>query len=806
VTNRDENNRDQNNRDQNIRDENSRDHNEERLLRSVAFQNSQAVLLARERAERKLRESNERTSNILESISDAFFVLDTEWRFTYVNPQAEQILAPLNKTRANLLGKNYWQEFPDLLGTALEENFRRAVATKSKVEFDIFYPPLNSWFQLRAYPSREGLSVYFADTSERKRADQAMGLLAAIVDSSDDAIISKNLDGVITSWNKGAERIFGHSAKEAIGQHIFLVIPDDRREEEVGILARLRRGERVDHFPTVRIRKDGSKIDVSLTISPLRDASGQVIGASKVARDITMQKRADVALRESEERFRAIVQATPECVKVVARDGTLLAMNSAGCGMVEAPEEDAIIGQSVYGMISPEFQQKFQEFNESICRGNKGEFEFEIIGLKGTHRWMESHAVPMRNPSTGELVQLAVTRDITARKQADEKLRRSEEELRDLADSIPQLAWMANPDGHIFWYNRGWYEYTGTTLEAMEGSGGRAVHDPEILPSVVQRWKQSIDSGTPFEMEFPLRGADGVFRWFLTRVSPFRDHQGKVTRWFGTNTNIDEHRRLLRSLSDARDQLEKRVDERTTELQSANESLRDLSARLLKVQDDERRRLARELHDSVGQILAALGMNIAVVQEQAHKLDALGARAVSENAELLQQVSKEIRTMSHLLHPPLLEIAGIASALRWYVDGFAERSSIKVDLDLPENFDRLPNELELAVFRIVQECLTNIHRHSESETATISIHQNDTALTIRVQDQGKGIPLEKQLELTETSRGGVGLRGMRERLRQVGGKLELQSDRGGTTVTATVPLVPSAAIKPRPRRAVTRSR
>jgi signal transduction histidine kinase len=341
----------------------------------------------------------------------------------------------------------------------------------------------------------------------------------------------------------------------------------------------------------------------------------------------------------------------------------------------------------------------------------------------------------------------------------------------------------------------------------MESLGGHAVHDPEILPSVIERWNQSIHSGTPFEMEFPLRGADGIFRWFLTRVSPLRDHQGKVTRWFGTNTNIDEHRRLLQSLSDARDQLEKRVDERTAELKSANESLRDLSVRLLKVQDDERRRLARELHDSAGQLLAALSMNIAVVQEQAYKLDSVGARAVSENAQLLQQVSKEIRTMSHLLHPPLLEIAGIASALRWYVDGFAERSSIKVDLDLPENFDRLSNELELAVFRIVQECLTNIHRHSESETATISIRQDDRLLTIQVQDQGKGIPLEKQLELTETSRGGVGLRGMRERLRQVGGKIELQSDRNGTTVTATVPLLPAGAIDPaRPKRAVARSR
>ena len=762
------------------------DDNEEQLLRSVALQNAQAVFLARERAERELRESKERIANILESITDAFIGLDKEWRFTYVNPQAEQIFALLNKSRANLLGKSFWQEFPDLVGTPMEENFRRAGTEKLKVEFDIFYPALNSWFLVRAYPSRDGLSIYLVDISERKRDERATGLLAAIVDSSDDAIVSKDLDGMITSWNKAAERIFGYPAEEAVGRHVTLIIPDDRREEEGDILSRLKRGERVDHFQTVRVRKDGSTLDVSLTISPVRDSSGRIIGASKVARDITTQRRAEIALRESEERFRAIVQATPECVKVVGPDGTLLAMNSAGCGMVEAGSDKEIIGQSVYGLIAPEFRQRFIEFNQNVCNGNKGQIEFQIIGLRGTRRWMETHAVPMRDKSTGRTVQLAVTRDVTARREADEKLRRSEEELRALADSIPQLAWMANPEGHVFWYNRGWYEFTGKTQDQMEAGGWQAVHDPNVLPRVLEKWNESVRTGTPFEMEFPLRGADGEFRWFLTRVSPFRDQEGKVTRWFGTNTNIDEQQQLLRSLSEARDQLEKRVEKRTAQLAIANESLRDLSARLLKVQDEERRRLARELHDSVGQILAALSMNISAVQSQSHKLDSQGAAAVAENAQLLEQVSREIRTISHLLHPPLLEIAGLASAIRWYVDGFSERSKIKVDLEIPSDFGRLPDDVELAVFRITQECLTNIHRHSGSATAAIRIQQEGNRLTVQVRDDGKGIPPEKQWELVESSRGGVGFGGMRERVRQLGGTLKIQSDGTGTVIIATL--------------------
>ncbi len=278
-------------------------------------------------------------------------------------------------------------------------------------------------------------------------------------------------------------------------------------------------------------------------------------------------------------------------------------------------------------------------------------------------------------------------------------------------------------------------------------------------------------------------------------AAPILDASGKISGVVLVFRDVTEQRRTetaLResnqSLSEARDHLEKRIQERTAELKTVNQDLRELSGRLLKVQDDERRRLARELHDSVGQILAALSMNIGVVQAQSHKLDALGARAISENGHLVQQAATEIRTLSHLLHPPLLEIAGLASTLRWYVDGFSERSKIKVDVEIPASFARLPNDTELAIFRIVQECLTNIHRHSESDTAAIRIRQEAGRLVVEVQDRGRGIPNEKQVELTASGRSGIGFGGMRERVRQLGGTLEINSDGDGTLVRATLRL------------------
>ncbi len=236
--------------------------------------------------------------------------------------------------------------------------------------------------------------------------------------------------------------------------------------------------------------------------------------------------------------------------------------------------------------------------------------------------------------------------------------------------------------------------------------------------------------------------------------------------------------------------LERRVHDRTLELQTANESLRQLSARLLQMQDEERRRIARELHDSVGQLLAAMTMNNATIAGEASKLSPAAAKALSENESMVREVLRSIRTMSHLLHPPLLDEAGLPAALQWYVDEFSERSGIEVTLRYPEPLERLPNDLETTLFRIVQECLGNVHRHSGSSTASICLEIADGRARLEVSDHGVGIAPERQQELRNGGRTGVGLRGMRERIAQLGGELEIHSSDRGTSVIATLPCVP----------------
>ncbi len=250
------------------------------------------------------------------------------------------------------------------------------------------------------------------------------------------------------------------------------------------------------------------------------------------------------------------------------------------------------------------------------------------------------------------------------------------------------------------------------------------------------------------------------------------------------------------ALRTANEELEKKVAQRTAALESeisdrkrAEMNLRELTGRLLVAQDEERRHMARELHDHAGQTLVALTLNLAALQELDRGQRSAMTDLLEQSQQLSDGLSKEIRTLSYLLHPPLLDEAGLRSALQWYVEGFSKRSGIVVDLELPTDSKRIPKALEIVVFRIVQESLTNIHRHSESLTARIRLVLSAGSVEVEIADQGKGIPVEKRQDMTPAQLG-VGVRGMEERVRQFGGTLHIESNSAGTKVTATIPLRP----------------
>jgi signal transduction histidine kinase len=259
---------------------------------------------------------------------------------------------------------------------------------------------------------------------------------------------------------------------------------------------------------------------------------------------------------------------------------------------------------------------------------------------------------------------------------------------------------------------------------------------------------------------------------------------------------LNDSEQRFRTLADA---LDTQVQFRTQELRRRNEEvlrqsdqLRDLSGRLMRIQDEERRHIARELHDSAGQNLAALGMNLARLEDDAKHDPARLSKNIREAQDLIKVLTKEIRTTSYLLHPPMLDETGLSSALRWYADGLAERSGLSIELNIPDNLERLAPEMELAIFRLVQECLTNIHRHSGSKTAVIRIIREADKICAQVQDHGKGMSQERLAEI-QSQGVGVGIRGMLERVRHAHGELTVDSNALGTKITAVFPIEKPAA-------------
>ena len=275
-------------------------------------------------------------------------------------------------------------------------------------------------------------------------------------------------------------------------------------------------------------------------------------------------------------------------------------------------------------------------------------------------------------------------------------------------------------------------------------------------------------------------------RNYTLRATPTASQDEVATLISAFNEMLEQiHQRDL-ALQQSRDTLENRVQERTAELSRAEDSLRALSRRLLQMQDEERRRIARELHEGSGQVLAALSMNLSLLHSKGPR-DPEIRQIVDDSIRMVGDILKDLRTLSYLLHPPLLEETGLESALLWLVEGFGQRSGIQVKLEIPRPLARLPREVEIAAFRIVQECLTNVHRHSGSTKASIYVDRDEKELRVQVHDAGKGIALDPKLP--GGHRAGVGIQGMRERVSQLGGRLEMHSEFGkGTVVTAVLPV------------------
>ncbi|MGA3087796.1 MAG: PAS domain-containing protein [Terriglobales bacterium] len=349
------------------------------------------------------------------------------------------------------------------------------------------------------------------------------------------------------------------------------------------------------------------------------------------------------------------------------------------------------------------------------------------------------------------------------------------QELDAIVSTAPDVIFSSQGDGSYEYVSDRFYDYTGATANGNRVSWLDYVH-PDDIENSKSGWKQSVHAGAQYESEYRLRSRDGAYRWFRARAVPIRSPEGKIVKWYGTCSDIQDSKLLEQSIRDNAVELEKMVDKRTDEL-------RRLSVRLMSAQDQERRRIARDLHDGLGQELAVAKM---ILDKMLFENSSQPREACAQASSIIDRAIQQVRTMSHLLHPPLLDEVGLLSALAWYAEGLTKRSGIEVLLDVqPPDFPRLAPEVETAVFRIVQEALTNVFRHAEARKVWITLHRRDGSIVASVLDDGKGI--DPRIAELRPEKLGVGIGGMNQRAREFGGELRLRSANPGTLLELMIP-------------------
>lgn len=488
------------------------------------------------------------------------------------------------------------------------------------------------------------------DITDRKRGEDFRAHLAAIVESSVNAIVATSLEGTITSWNAGAERLFGFAAAEVVGRSIKVIVPVDRHVEEEDMLRRIKMGERIEHVDTIRVHKNGGLVRVSVSVSPVLDMAAVVVGASNIASDISQRKETEATLRLSEQR------------------------------LIEA--------QAVAQIGSWELDLRTNELTWS-------DEHFRLFGLDPRDRGI------------------------------------SYEEL--LAHILPEDA--------------------------------RQVH---------HMMEQALRDRRPFVCDYRVKLPDGTTRFLHARGKIIPGDGGQPVKMVGTAQDVTE-----------RKQIEADREENHQQVLTNRSQLQTLSRGLIRAQEAERRRLAGELHDEIGQVLTAVSLSLELTKGIVDE----GARGrLDESMAIVDRAIDQVRGMSLNLRPAMLDVMGLESALRWFVDRQARGSGVKIELVSSLAGKRLAPELETACFRIVQETLTNVARHAEARSVRVELGFAGTEVLLSIQDDGTGFDVATA-RLRATTGGSFGLLGMEERARLLGGSCEIDSGIGsGTRVRVRLPL------------------
>src|SRR6201988_3453140 len=591
------------------------------------------------------------------------------------------------------------------------------------------------------------------DITDKKRAEEALLRNAAIVESSEDAIASGTLDGIIVSWNGGAQQLYGYTEAEAIGKPISMILPPELRDEEKKILETVRAGGHISQFETVRVGKTGKRIDVSLTISPIKDSSGRMVGVSGIARDITERKLAEEALRASEERLRLAQQVahigsfewniqtgvntwTRELEAIYGlQPGTFTGTQTAFENLVHADDRAGVI----------------KLVDAAMKSGQPTQGEWRVVWADGSVHWIAGRWQVFMDASGDPSKMIGVNIDVTERKLAEEALLSSERRYRLLFERNVAGVGIASLDGQLLDCNDGWARILG--YQSKDELRGRHASEFYFNPAERQSLVDELfEKQVLFSRELQLKRKDGTPVWVRFNAAVHSDNDRPILQ--ATMIDISEWKR-------------------------ADEALSGMTRKLIEAQEQERARIGRELHDDINQRLAMLSLELEQLEENPSEIQP----RVKELRREMAEVSNDVQALSHDLHSSKLEYLGVVAGMKSWCKEFAERQRMQIDFKsaVPS---AVPLQIGLTLFRVLQEALHNVIKHSGARQVEVQLQEDSGEIHLIMRNSGKGFDLEAALQGK-----GLGLTSMRERVRLVNGTIKIESKpMHGTTIHVRVPL------------------
>src|SRR6185437_3063115 len=480
-------------------------------------------------------------------------VLNKDFRIKSANPA---FYKTFQITEDETLGKvlfelqnNEW-EIPALRGQLLKIQSKKEKSLEWELSHS--FPGIGIriiCFDARPFEIENGedrILLAMEDITERKLLENR-NLLSNIVDNSDDAIMSKTLDGTIMSWNKSAEKIFGYTKEEIVGKNILLLIPPELHYEEGMIIGNIKKGVAVPHFNTERLAKSGKRVNVSVTISPLKDEEGKIIGASKISRDITEQIIARKKIEESELRLINLIQSSPFAIGLLqGKELIISAANEAIINILgKGPD---IIGKSYFELMPELADQGYKEvFNEVYNTGkpfNAVETPVNILRNGKMDTQYYNFLLFAQRSINDEINGLGIiASEVTETAVYHQRLKESEEQFRQTADLLPDKVFKADPKGNFFYLNKAWQKTTGLPQDELKDAGWLQTVHPEDMEKVKKHLSHTLETGHDCEMQFRIADKTGKYRWHLCRAMALKEDNGKIKMWIGATTDIQEQKR-----------------------------------------------------------------------------------------------------------------------------------------------------------------------------------------------------------------------------------------------------------------------